>query len=342
MKKIQKYFIIILIISFFVMFFSFKAQSKQIIATFSNIKYSWFILSVTLITLAHLLDAYFIIYYCRRINKKYSVWQGIKVQQVGTFLNLITPASSGGQFGQIALLSQQGIKTKQSASMLMLNFISWQIVLVSFSSIALIFNYSHLAVNYSGFIISVFLGFAIDLAVIFGLFLSIFSRKFHQSIFLYIIPFLGKVKIIKNVEEKKQSTKEWITLFKKEFTFLLSHNNILFRRLLIDITKIIILFSTSFLCALSLGAPIGIEDYLTLLVLSCFAQMITTLIPTPGSSGGTEGIFILIFSPILGAFTTSVMLLWRLVAYFIPMFISFLVFANISEISDSIDKKSLN
>lgn len=320
--------------AFVVMVFSFKNDYKNIIAMFSNIHISWLIVAIIVIVAYHMLDSYFIYYYCKKHNKKYTFWNGVENEQTGAFFSAITPFSSGGQFAQVLLFSKQKINSKLSASMLMLSFISWQTVLVLFGIIVLAFNYSKMLATYSAFFNLVFLGFLINFVVIVGLFLSAFSKKFHHFIFSKIIPLLGKVKIIKNVEEKKKSTQIWLSLFRDEFNNMLVHRDLMFRRVLIDVLKIVTLYSIPFFAAKALNINVGLDELKMIIILTGFVYMITAFVPLPGAAGGTEGTFVLLLGPVLGPATTSVMLLWRFLTYYFPMLTGFLIFASIKEMKE--------
>ncbi|MEG0283932.1 MAG: lysylphosphatidylglycerol synthase transmembrane domain-containing protein [Erysipelotrichales bacterium] len=334
LKNNKRNFIIVLIIAFIVMFFSFKNDYENIIEVFRNINYGWLFVAVMAVFFNQLIDTWFIYYYCKRHKKEYKFFKAYQVQQSGVFFSAITPSNSGGQFAQVLVLSKQGINTKLSASMLMLSFISWQTILVVFSFFVLIFNYSHMITLYSGFISVVFITFIIDTCVICGLFLLAFSKKFHHFIFSKIIPFLGKIRIIKDVEGKKQSTEDWLKLFRMEFNNILLHKEIMLRRVLTDFAKLLTIYTVPFLSAKALNVDIGFEALTFTIVLASFVYMMSAFVPLPGASGGAEGAFVILFGVIFGASTTAVMLLWRFLTYYLPMFVSFGFFATIKELKE--------
>lgn len=334
MKNTKRNFIIVLIIAFIVMFLSFKNDYENIIPIFKNINYIYLLIAIVVIVLYNLIDAYFTYFYCHRINKKYTIKNSIESQQTLAFFSNITPFNSGGQFAQIIVMRKHGINSKQGASMAMISFISWQTILVTFSLIIIFFNYAKLVDIYSGVFGLIFLGFIINLIVIVSLFLSVFSNSFHNFIIYTLIPLLGKLKIIKNSEDKQERTRIWFQLFKEEFNNMLVHLDIMGRRVLCDILKIFTLYSTPFFAALGLNISLGLSDLPSIIVLTSFVFMITAFVPLPGGSGGIEGMFILLLNPILGAATTSVMLMWRFLTYYLPTIVGFIVFASIKELKE--------
>lgn len=334
MNKAKRNFIIILVIAIVVMAFSLKNDYENIIMMFSNISYFWVLISIFVMVFYNVMDAWFIKYYFKRFKNDYSFKEAIESQQTYSFFSAITPFSSGGQIFQIMVLKKQGITTERSASMAMISFISWQTILVLFGLIVLVFNYTNFAATYSAFFGLVFLGFAINLIVITALFLSVFSKRFHDFIINGIVPFLGKIKVVKDVENKKIDTNLWLKLFKDEFNNMLVNFDILGRRIIVDLTKILSLYSMPFFAALSLNYSLKIQDLLMVVILTSFVYMITAFVPLPGGSGGTEGVFVLLLNPVLGAATTSIMLMWRFLTYYLPMFVGFFIFAQIKELKE--------
>lgn len=328
LKNKTRNFIIILIIAFVIMYISFRNDYENIIDLFSSMNYLWMIVGLCAVWLYQLLEANYIRYYCRYHKKNYSFIDALRVQQTGTFVNSITPSSSGGQFATIYMLSKQGINSKVSTSMIMLSFISWQTILVIFSALVLIFNYFKMASMYSGIINLVFIGFAVDSVVIVGLFLMAFSKKFHSFIFNIGIPLLGKMRIVKNVDEKKYATEVWLTLFRDEFAHVLVHKDIMFRRIITDVVKLLIIYSVPFIASLALNVGVGFDKLWFTIVASSFVYMASSFVPLPGASGGAEGMFVILFGPIFGVATTAVMLLWRFTTYYFPMFLGFGFFAS--------------
>lgn len=62
--------------------------------------------------------------------------------------------------------------------------------------------------------------------------------------------------------------------------------------------------------------------------------MITAFVPIPGASGGSEGVYFMLFSPVLGEIgTPTTLLIWRFVTYYLGLILGGLVFAVDREIN---------
>ena len=65
-----------------------------------------------------------------------------------------------------------------------------------------------------------------------------------------------------------------------------------------------------------------------------FVYMITAFVPIPGASGGSEGVYYMLFSPILGSVgTPTSMLIWRFMTYYLGLILGAVVFATNREIN---------
>ena len=83
----------------------------------------------------------------------------------------------------------------------------------------------------------------------------------------------------------------------------------------------------SFFCAIALHIPIGFDKMLDVLALSSFVAMVNAFVPLPGSSGGTEASFILMFSTLFNRIdVSSIMILWRVMTYYFQTLLGGVVF----------------
>ncbi len=105
--------------------------------------------------------------------------------------------------------------------------------------------------------------------------------------------------------------------FEKEVVVLRNHKSLIIFLVLNKFLMLLIYYSIPFLSAMVLHIPVKPSMYLDMLALSSFVAMVNAFLPMPGSAGGTEATFILMFSTL---FTrneaASIMLLWRLVTFY--------------------------
>ena len=90
----------------------------------------------------------------------------------------------------------------------------------------------------------------------------------------------------------------------------------------LNVVKLSINFILPFLCALALGVDIGAKEIIIIIALSSYLLLITTYIPIPGASGGSEFFFYLLFAPIFGSGNStlaSAMIIWRTITFYLPL-----------------------
>ena len=382
------YFLGIIIITGLVLFFSLNGNTKAyneetgvveemkvyeaIPGTFGRIftkqnTIIFFFLFLTMIVVYYGIKALNLLLYARLYTKKYKYHQAIANQLIGVFYSDITPGSSGGQFAQIYTFKKQGLPISTAASILVMAFIVYQSVLVccgllsmvkinevlSIQVIDISIGSTQIPIPVTVFII---VGFVLNSFIIILLFLMSYSRKLHGFILNHGINFLAKLHLIKHPEEKRESLRLQVENFRVELRRLQS--NIPFTILVIFTTFLSLFVSGSLpcICGYALNGFEGeptfasvMNNMFTSFCYMNFHQMMTGLVPLPGSAGISEFVFTRLFTytkPILNdegiviwtkAFFTgqqfgaagqsALMLLWRFGTFYIPFFISALVSA---------------
>lgn len=340
--KQKRYFIIVLLISFVIMLYIFSNDYNELKIMFSKLNYLWFFVALFFMFIYCLLDSLFVFVYCRKIVSNYSLWMGIKVQQVGMFFSAITPFSSGGQLAQIFILRKQKVNSKASVSMLMMSFISYQSMLILLSFIYLLFEFRNIVESHASYAILIILGFIVNTSVIVVLLLASFSKNFHNFIIDKFFPLLHRIKLVKNLDKTSNSAEEWLVVFRNEFIHLVNDKKLMLMRLTIDFLRLNVIYSIPYICLLAFDIiDHSFSIYITTLTLACFVQIITAFIPSPGAILGVE----IIFGGLFGNFVnigqiSSLMLLWRFITYYVTMFSGFIIFTLSKELRNTKEELS--
>ena len=269
-----------------------------------------------------LLDGINLYTFGKLYKKDYSYKQGFVNSISGTFFNGVTPFSSGGQFAQVYIFNKQGIAPTNSASILLMAFIVYQSVLVLFTAVVMIFRYQAYSSMYSEFFSLAILGFLINFFVITGLFLGAKSKRLQDFICNNIVKALSKIRIVKNYEDTS-------------IKIARSLENLI-KSSLINLFKLLIMYSIPFFAAKALNLNVSFIQIFDFIGICSFVYMITAFVPIPGASGGSEGVYYMLFSPILGAVgTPTTLLVWRFVTYYLGLIIGGIIFATNREINIS-------
>ncbi len=384
------YFAAILIITGLVLFFSLNSETKAfneetnmieemkvyeaIPGTFGKIFASkntiiFFFVFLGLILVYYGTKALNLMLYARLYTKKYKYHQALANQLIGVFYSDITPGASGGQFAQVYTFKKQGLPVSTAASILVMAFIVYQSVLVCCGLVSMVKINDVLRIQVIDISIGdtpipipvtvfIIVGFVLNSFIIILLFLMSYSRRLHSFILNHGINFLAKLHLIKHPEEKRESLRLQVENFRVELRRLQS--NIPFT-ILVVFTTLFALFvngSLPCICGYALngfdGEPTFVsvmDNVFTSFCYMNFHQMMTGLVPLPGSAGISEFVFTRLFTyttPTVIEGTTDVvwsqafftgkqfgaagqsalMLLWRFGTFYIPFFISGIVSAS--------------
>lgn len=321
---------------------------------FANMNWGFFALFIGFIVVSYLISSFIIFMFARLYTKHYKYHQAVANNCVGAFYSAITPGASGGQFAQVYTFKKQGIPVSNSASIFVMYFIISQSVLILFGLISLATRFNlimkvdsipiklgELSFNLPIWIFILF-GFVINLLVIFLLLFASYSKRFLHFISVTLINWLYRFHLIKNPIEKTKSIKIQVENYRIELRRLQSNLPFTFLLILLCAINLIITQLAPFFSGLALNAFDKSHFDLWPKLYDCivslnFHQMITGLIPLPGSAGISEIVFSILFGPSSNFFASDfyskgglniVLLVWRFGTFYIPFIVNGIVAAT--------------
>ena len=253
--------------------------------------------------------------------------QGFVNSYTGSLFNNITPSASGGQFAQVYIFTRQGVPVSNAIGVLWLDFIIYQTTMSIFVLLLLILRFGYYFSHYSQFLIIVLFGFVVNTAVILALWAMVRFPRFYHWLSTSGVNIGAKLHLIKDKEKTKKSIEDQLARFEKEVVVLKNNKKMIFKIALSNLLRLTIYYSVPFFCAIALHIPIGFDKMLDVLALSSFVAMVNAFVPLPGSSGGTEASFILMFSTLFNRIdVSSIMILWRVMTYYFQTLLGGVVF----------------
>ena len=304
---------LVLIATGLAIFFAIKDDANEIWKTLKTADYRYLLVVVGMMVGCILVRSFILFIFAHLFTRKYHFHQAIAVDQIGQFYNAITPGASGGQIMQAYTYKKQGVQISSAVSILAMYSIVYQIMLIIFGTLSFIIKYdfitalgsiptnikiNEVAINLPIWPLTI-VGFLLNLGVVAIVFLMGYWHGFHNFIMGPVITFLSKIKIIKNPDKQRENLRIQVENFKIEFRRL--STNIPFLLLVVISFSIymIIKFSIPFFVGKALGneSPVpDIKAFWDCIFLSNYHQMITGLIPIPGSAGVSEFIFYNLFT----------------------------------------------
>lgn len=254
----------------------------------------------------------------RQINKA----NAFLISSTENFFNGITPFGSGAQPFQVYYMVKEGVKPNRATSVIMVNFIIYQVIITILATFSIIFYYNEIYLALGINIIYLFIGYTLNTIILLALItLSLFNKSY--VLFEKLIKLLGKIKFLKKRSEKwLDGTKEFIDNFQAGFKFLLSKKRVAITSVILKLIGLLLSYSTIIFLVRALGYNLLLSNYIYLIFISMLAFTVMIWIPLPGSSGGIEWIFTLLLLPVFPgeqAIVLSLMLLWRLITYYFAM-----------------------
>ena len=322
MKKYKVNILIILLVSAFIMFIMMKDNFNEIVDNLINTNILYILLAFMLMTLNILFQSFSMHLYLKEIDQNYKFKDTFILMSSALFFNAITPFSSGGQPFQMYLLNKQGIKLTQAGNALLQNFLSYQISLILFGTIAIIINYFlNIIPNTSLLRHIVIIGFIVNVAVL-GLILYLGKAKsINTKLFNKINNFIFSFKFIKNRDALKEKVNQKIDEFYNSSEYFKKNKFILLKSIVFNSISLIMLYTIPLFIFYSLKQFNNI-NLLDSIVCSSYTYFVGSFVPIPGGTGGLEYAFIEFFRTFTNpTIITASMILWRFVTYYLAMIV---------------------
>lgn len=310
-----------------VIYFTMRKDGAEIMTVLQDVSIPMVIGLVLLMVLERLILGWSLKLECNQTYPRYTLKQGfINAYTAGLFCN-ITPGASGGQVAQGYIFRRQGIPVTSSIGILWLDFIVYQTTMTLFVLSLIILRFSYFYTNFSRFFLIVLAGFAVSAGIIVFLFFLANSPKFYTWLTTSGLKLGHKLHIVKDIDQAMESLDKALYEFTKEIVVLRTHKKMIVLLGISVLLRLLIYYSIPFFCAKALNIPVTSDRLLDIIALSSYVAMINAFLPMPGSAGGTEATFILMFSTIFTRTdAASIMILWRSVTFYQTLIIGGLVF----------------
>lgn len=323
-KKISKKLniIILIVITILVLFFSLKDNFNETISQIFTMNIWYLLIAFILLILFWLFRSYPIYSFCKKINKDFKYLSAVQLTLRTQFFNAVTPFATGGQPYQIYYLKTVGIDYASSTSIVVENFIVYQIALVVLGILALISNqifdiFSKVQLLQK----LIALGFIINALVIIVMFLLAFSKKMNKFFIGIGINILTKLRIVKNREKKLKEWDENINRFNKSANILLQDKKTFIFNIMCNFIALCCLYLIPLFILYSMGNFTAFNAGICI-VTCAYIMIIGSFVPIPGATGGLEFGFVQFFGNfITGSKLSAMMLVWRFITYYFGMIV---------------------
>ena len=314
--------IILIIITIIVLFFSLKDNFKETVTQIFTMNVWYLLVAFFLLILYWILRTYPIYSFCKKINKNFKYLSAFQLTLRTQFFNAVTPFATGGQPYQIYFLKTVGIDYASSTSVVIQNFIVYQIALVILGILALIANkLFNIFSNFELLQNLIALGFIINALVIIIMFVVAFSKKLNKFFISIGINILTKLRIVKDREKKLKEWDEYINKFNECANILLKDKKTFILNILCNFVALSCLYLIPLFILYSMGNFNAFSAGISI-VTCAYIMIIGSFVPIPGATGGLEFGFVQFFGNfITGSKLSAMMLVWRFITYYFGMIV---------------------
>lgn len=322
----KKYTIGIILITgillIFGIFFSDGIDSLK--TAIKNIEPKFFLIMFIIMLIYWLMQSFVTMQLANNLGQKFGLRNAIKTFMIGEFFSAITPLATGGQPMQLIYMNSVGVQTGVGTSILGVQLFFYHIARLI---IALTLTIYHSDFFYTGgyaFTYFLILGFILNTAFAMFMAMAALKPKTVKKIAHALFKFLTKIKILKHSEERIKRINSEVDGFNEAMINFKGQNITFYLNLTLqNIASFLYLYGVTHYIFLSFGVELK-SVTMTIATVSS-VQMASAYLPMPGGSFGAEGMFYLMFSAFLpqNAPIFLVLLVWRILTYYMTIFMSF-------------------
>lgn len=318
-------FILIMTIGIFV--YMLKVDGiENIINVIKNVNIYWMLAGIFCMIIYWLIESLNLYLISKTMYKEQLFINSFRVSMIGQLFNSITPFSSGGQPMQAVALVKEGKRISDSANILLIKFIVYQATLVLYTLVIIIFQFSYFKNLVNNFMNLALIGFLVNLAVIIFLVLIGVNKKIVLNISKCFFKFLGKIKIIKNPEERINKFEKSIDNFHANFKMMKKEKLVITKTILLSLIQHTVFFAVTYMVYRAFG--LSGASFIKIISAQSFLSMVMAFVPIPGAGIAAEGGFLIIFKNFFTPQTINMgILFWRLYTFYLPIIVGSIVMA---------------
>lgn len=333
-KKTVRNMILLIALMVFALWFALHKDARQVIQLLKNMNPIWAIVVLFMGILYYILAGVNLTWIARRYKKDYTYGEGITCAYSCALFNGITPVGCG-QVAQSYVLKKQHIRMRDGISILWLDFIVFQSVILVYVLVLLILRFGYYYEVHSQWFLLVIAGFIVNSFVIFVLWTLSAFPNLYVMLSNKVVSIGAHLHIIKQPEKTKAAWEEQMTLFQEQILILKQDRMFVVKLALMQFLRMTLFYSIPFFAALALHEPMHFSQMLDVIAMSSFIHMLNALTPLPGDTGWSESAFVLIFSTMfVWNSASAIMLIWRFSTYHLILLIGTILFLRLKRNQD--------
>ena len=316
----KKNYLILLSIILIVLYFSLKDNFSLVVKEIISLNKLYVFLALIFMAIYGLLRSLSLHTIIKDFKKDFKFKDTIKNMLITQFFNGTTPFASGGQPVQIYHLKTQGVNLPTSTSIVIQNFVIYQLILLIYGTLAITLNFffdffpkNPILKNF------IVLGFIVNSAVMVLLFLISYAKKQNKFVAGKIVSVLHKLKLVKYKIKTTNKLKQTVDKFYNSAKKIRKNKKTFIKCFMYNFLAFPFLYSIPLILLYSTG-DFSSLNFITSLVACSYVMIIGSFVPIPGGTGGLEFAFVQFYGNyISGHILSTVMIMWRFITYYLGM-----------------------
>jgi len=251
----------------------------------------------------------------------------IRVTMIGQFFNAITPLSGAGQPVQAYVMVKDGVKPGHAASIIIIKTILHQLIIVLYSLTAFALRGSLFADSIKHFYFLYVLGLLINIAFLLFYALFIYNKTVAKKVLLIIFRLLKRLKL-KKAEIWQAKVENELESFGEGASMIKTNRGIVIKLIIYQFVQFTFYFAIPWFIHLAVES--NSVNALDMITAQSMIILISLLVPSPGATGGVEGLSYLFYGMFFRqGYIIPVILIYRLLTYYSSIILGglFAVFA---------------
>lgn len=314
-KKIYRLLIVLSSALLLIILIFFTNSFEDLAQLIRTARWRWLAAGFGCMVVYWVLDAVILHSIAMSMTEKQPLRDSIRVTMIGQFFNAITPMAGAGQPVQVYVMAKDGISPGHAASIIIVKTVLHQLVIVLYSIAAYLFKGSEFAARIPQFFYFFILGILVNMAFLVFYLLFLYNRQAAKKVLIFVFNLLRKLKFIKKIDKAEKRLETELTSFGEGAEVIKRDRKMMFTLLLVQILQFSFIFAIPYFIQLALEPQsVPLAD---ILAAQSMITLISLLVPTPGATGGVEGLSYLFYGLFFTkAFIIPAILIFRILTYY--------------------------
>lgn len=298
----------------------FTVDVREMAKAFSQLNVKWLLACIACLMLYWLTDGILLHDITSYMYKREPLLHSLKVGILGLYYGALTPFATGGQPMQVVYMRRREMPVGTATCIVSVKFVVYELSLCAFYVVAMLLRGADFYYNYNAVFWFTTLGFAINLAAVIFILLTIINKKLVLKIGGGLISLLSKIKIVRKKEKVLDNLDKSIEDYHSAAAYISHHKLRTIGSFFISVINLAFFFAVPYFIYRAFG--FAESTLIEIITMQAFLYLAISFVPTPGGAGAAEGGFHFFFSTIFKSIPVfAPMLIWRFLTYYLMLIV---------------------